>query len=166
MNDSRAVKIYLASDHAGFRLKSALVEHLPLLGYEVEDMGAHTLTPEDDYPDFITPLAQKVAGEPGSFGIILGGSGQGEAMCANRVAGIRAAVFYGKMPVTSVLSSEGGFSEDGFDAVRLPRKHNNANILSIGARFVSPEDADEAVRVFLTTEFTEDERHIRRLGKF
>ena len=166
MNDSRSTKIYLASDHAGFRLKSALLEHLPLLGYDTQDLGAFALDSEDDYPDFVTPLAERVANESESFGIILGGSGQGEAMCANRVKGIRAAVFYGKMPVTLELDREGGHSIDGYDAVRLPRKHNNANVLSIGARFVSAEDADEAVRVFLTTEFSGDERHVRRLNKF
>jgi ribose 5-phosphate isomerase B len=160
------MKIYLASDHAGFRLKTALVEHLPLLGHEVVDMGTNHLDPEDDYPDFITPLAERVAGELLSVGIILGGSGQGEAMAANRIKGVHAAVFYGKMPVTNALDAEGGHSEDGYDAVRLPRRHNNANILSIGARFVSPEDANEAVHVFLTTPFSGDERHLRRLAKY
>jgi ribose 5-phosphate isomerase B len=158
--------IYLASDHAGFRLKSALVEHLPLFGYAVEDCGAFELDPEDDYPDFITPLAEKVAANPGSFGIICGGSGQGEAMAANRVRGIRAAVFYGQMRVTDALDREGGFSENGYDSVRLPRRHNNANVLSIGARFVSISEASEAVQEFLKTEYTADPRHVRRLGKF
>lgn len=160
------MQIYLASDHAGFRLKAALIEQLTLLGNEVEDLGAHALDPEDDYPDFITPLAKRVAGEPGSLGIVLGGSGQGEAMAANRIPGIRAAVFYGKMRAASTLDAEGGYSEDGFDCVRLPRRHNDANVLSIGARFVSPAEADEAVRVFLSTPFSGDERHVRRIGKF
>lgn len=160
------MKIFLACDHAGFRLKSALVEHLPLLGYEVEDLGAHTLDPNDDYPDFVTPLAHAVAENPGTMGIICAGSGQGEAMCANRVPGVRAAVFYGLMPVTAALDNEGARSEDGFDAVRLPRRHNDANVLAIGARFVSPEDAAEAVQIFLETRFSGDERHVRRLGKF
>jgi ribose 5-phosphate isomerase B len=160
------MKIYLASDHAGFALKAALLEQLPLQGYEVEDCGAFILDHDDDYPDFITPLAKKVASDEGSFGIILGGSGQGEAMCANRIAGVRAAVFYGEMPVTETLGIEGGFSEDGFDTVRLPRRHNNANVLSFGARFISGTEASEAVRIFLTTEFSDDERHVRRLGKF
>ena len=160
------MKIYLASDHAGFRLKEMLGEHLLLLGHEVEDLGTHAQDPDDDYPDFITPLAERVASESESLGIILGGSGQGEAMAANRVKGARASVFYGKMSVTGALDAEGGHSEDGYDCVRLPRRHNNANILSIGARFVSPSDADEAVRVFLSTPFSGDERHIRRLSKF
>jgi ribose 5-phosphate isomerase B len=160
------MKLFLAGDHAGFRLKSMLFEHLQLLGHEVEDMGPAELDPEDDYPDFVTPLAHVVAQNPDTYGIICAGSGQGEAMCANRVPGIRAAVYYGKMEASSALDSEGAHSEDGYDAIRLPRKHNNANVLSIGARFVSPMDAEEAVRVFLSTEFSTDERHARRLAKF
>ncbi len=160
------LKIYFAADHAGFDLKNALVEHVRTLGYEVEDMGASTLDAADDYPDFITPCAERVAAERGTFGILIGGSGQGEAMAANRVAGVRAAVFYGPMQVTAALDVEGDHSEDGYDAVRLPRRHNNANVLSIGARFVSGDEADEAVRVFLETPFSGDERHRRRLAKF
>jgi len=160
------MKIYLAADHAGFDLKNVFLEHLPLLGHEVEDCGAFELNPDDDYPDFVKPLCEKVLADEGSLGIVCAGSGQGEAMCANRVPGIRAAVFYGPMPAHEALDREGGFSQDGYDAVRLSRRHNNANILSIGARFVSPTQADEAVRTFLTTEFTGDERHVRRLGKF
>lgn len=159
-------KIYFAADHAGFALKNALLEHVRTLGYDVEDMGACTNDPEDDYPDYMTLLAKRVASEPLSRGIIVGGSGQGEAMCANRVSGIRAAVFYGPMRVTAALDIEGGHSEDGFDAIRLPRRHNNANILSIGARFVSGEEADEAVRIFLETPFSGAARHTRRLAKF
>jgi len=160
------MKIYLACDHAGFTLKNALKDQLPLMGHEVEDCGALELDPDDDYPDFVTPLARKVQEDAGSMGIICAGSGQGEAMCANRLTGVRAAVFYGPMPAHAALDREGGHSQDGYDAVRLSRRHNNANVLSIGARFVSPAQADEAVRTFLGTEFSGDERHVRRLGKF
>lgn len=161
------MNIYLAGDHAGFRLKSALFEHLEMQGYTVHDMGPHTLIPEDDYPDYVTPLAHTIAAETDAVGIVCAGSGQGEAMCANRVKGVRAAVFYGRLPAVSSLDAEGGHSQDGFDIVRLARKHNNANILSIGARFVSPEDADQAVRLFLSTPFDSDsERHTRRIEKF
>lgn len=160
------MKIFLSCDHAGFGLKTALLEQLSLLGHDVEDCGAFELNPDDDYPDFVTPMSKKVAADAGSFGIIAGGSGQGEAMCANRVPGVRAAVFYGPMPAHEALDREGGFSQDGYDAVRLSRRHNNANVLSLGARFVSPAQADEAVRTFLSTEFTGDERHVRRLGKY
>ncbi len=158
--------IYIASDHAGFRMKEALVAHLPTLGYQVEDFGAYELIKTDDYPDYITPLAKKVATEKGSFGIILGGSGQGEAMCANRIQGAHAVVYYGPMMVNDILEVEGGHSEDGFDIIRLGRKHNNANILSIGARFVTGDDAVEAVRIFLESPFSADPRHARRLAKF
>lgn len=158
--------VYFASDHAGFALKQALIEHLRTLGYTVEDFGARDLDPEDDYPDFVTPCAEKVAAESQSIGIIIGGSGQGEAMCANRVPGARAAVFYGPMRVTELLEIEGGRSEDGYDLVRLARRHNDANILSIGARFVSGDEAVEAVRLFLTTTFSGAPRHARRIAKF
>ena len=108
------MKIYLASDHAGFELKQFLGEHLLQLGFSVEDCGAHELNPSDDYPDFIIPAAQKVAGDSNAKGIIMGGSGQGEAIAANRVKGVRAVVYY-----------------DGpIDIVKLSRSHNNANILS------------------------------------
>lgn len=160
------MNIYLAADHAGFRLKEVLLEQLPLHGHTVTDCGAFELNPDDDYPDFVKPLVEKVSADPESFGIICAGSGQGEAMCANRTPGIRAAVFYGPMPAHEVLDREGGFSQDGYDSVRLSRRHNNANILSIGARFVSPSQADEAIQTFLSTEFTGDPRHVRRLGKF
>jgi ribose 5-phosphate isomerase B len=159
-------KIYIAADHAGFRLKEALKEQLSLHGYSVEDCGADNYDPEDDYPDFILPCVKKTASDPNSFGIVIGGSGQGEAMAANRVPGVRAAVFYGPIAAKEALDREGGFSENGYDAVRLSRRHNNANVLSIGARFVSALEATEAVNVFLSTPYTEDPRHVRRLSKF
>jgi ribose 5-phosphate isomerase B len=160
------MKVYFASDHAGFALKNALLEHIRTLGYDVEDLGAFSEEPDDDYPDYATPLAQAVASDVTSRGVIIGGSGQGEAMTANRIQGIRAAVFYGPRQVTAALDIEGGRSEDGLDAVRLPRRHNDANVLAIGARFVSGEDADEAVRIFLETPFSDAPRHARRLAKF
>ena len=159
-------KVYFAADHAGFALKNALIEHVRTRGYEVEDLGAFSFDADDDYPDFMMPLAKRVASEPGACGILVGGSGQGEAMCANRTPGVRAAVFYGPMHVTAALDIEGGRSEDGYDAVRLPRRHNDANVLSIGARFVSGDEADEAVRIFLDTPFSGSPRHARRLAKF
>ena len=142
------MKVLLASDHAGFELKNALVAFVALLGHEVEDMGPFTLDPTDDYPDFILPLAQRVAGE-GCVGIIAGGSGQGEAMAANRVRGVRAAVYYG----------------GSLDIIKLMREHNDANVLSLGARFLDSGDAEKALRVFLDTTFSGEERHLRRIGK-
>lgn len=144
------MKIYLASDHAGFELKNSLVAYVRELGHEAEDLGALTLDPLDDYPDYITPCAERVAREPGSRGIVLGGSGQGEAMAANRVKGARAALYYGGSP----------------DMARLAREHGDVNILSLGARFVTEEEAKRAVELFLTTPFSGEARHTRRLAKF
>ncbi len=143
------MKIFLASDHAGFELKSLLADYLKGEGHEVEDLGPHVLNPEDDYPDYITPLARRVTGEPGSFGVILGGSGEGEAMAANRIEGARAAEYYG----------------GNLEIVRVSREHNDANILSLGARFLSPEEAKAAVALWLSTPFSGEERHVRRIEK-
>lgn len=142
------MKVYLASDHAGFELKQALVQYLNLLGHEAVDMGPHSLDPADDYPDFILPAARKVA-EEGSIGVIMGGSGEGEAMAANRIKGVRAAVYYG----------------GSLDIVKLAREHNDANVLSLGGRFLSAGDAEAALRTFLDTPFSGDERHVRRIAK-
>ena len=142
------MKIFLASDHAGFELKEFLNGHLTYLGYNVEDCGAHNMDPTDDYPDFIIPTAQKVVSVPNSRGIIMGGSGQGEAIAANRIKGVRAVVFY-----------------DGpVDIIKLSRSHNNANILSIGARFISNKKVAEVVKLWLNQPF-EGGRHQARIDK-
>ncbi|MFA7302612.1 MAG: RpiB/LacA/LacB family sugar-phosphate isomerase [Candidatus Paceibacterota bacterium] len=159
-------KVYLAADHAGFALKGILLEYLSELGYEGEDLGAFEFAAEDDYPDLMTPLALRVASEERSFGIAIGGSGQGEMMCANRVGGARAALFYGPRAAVAPLEQGGGNSEDIYDIVRLPRAHNDANILSLGARFISTDEAKQAVKIFLDTPFSAGERHLRRLAKF
>lgn len=142
------MKIYIGSDHAGYELKEKLKEFLGWLGYTVEDKGAFHYDPEDDYPDYISPVAAAVA-QDGGFGIVIGGSGQGEAIDANKVEGVRAAEFYGG-PI---------------DIVKLAREHNDVNILSLGARFVGEAEAKEAVQLFLETPFSGDERHIRRINK-
>jgi ribose 5-phosphate isomerase B len=159
-------KVLIASDHAGFALKESLIEHIRAFGHDVEDLGPFSYNQDDDYPDFLMPLAHRVAFSPETRGVVIGGSGQGEAMCVNRVPGIRAAVFCGPQRATASINIEGDRSEDGYDVVRLPRLHNDCNILSIGARFVSKEEADEAVRIFLETPFSGNPRHIRRLAKF
>lgn len=142
--------IYLGTDHAGFALKEHLAHFLKASGHEVVDCGAYTLEPEDDYPDFIGVVAQKVSENPDDVkGIILGGSGQGEAIAANRHAHVRAAVYYGGPT----------------DIVKLSREHNNANILSLGARFLTETEAEAVVALWLTTAFSNDERHVRRLAK-
>ena len=142
------MKIYFASDHAGFQLKNYLKEQLNEDGYDIEDCGAFDFEPLDDYPDFIIPAAKKIANLPESRGIIVGGSGQGEAMAANRIQGVRAAVYY-----------------DGpLDIVKLSRSHNNANILSLGARFISDQKALKIVKLWLAEEF-EGGRHEHRINK-
>jgi ribose 5-phosphate isomerase B len=144
------LNIYIASDHAGFALKKKLMERLRNMGHEVKDFGAYEFDPEDDYPDFVTPCAKAVVADPGSLGVILGASGQGEAMCANRVPGVRAAVLWG----------------GALALVALAREHNDANILSIGASFIAPDDAEKAVETFVSTPFSGSERHVRRIAKF
>ncbi len=154
------MKIIFGSDHAGYALKEVLKELVLALGHEVEDMGAATFDPEDDYPDYITPAAKRVAElSKGSDsdevrGIILGGSGQGEAIAANRIKGVRAVVYYGP----STLG-------DQLDIVALSREHNNANVLSLGARALETEHAKEVVTRWLLHEFSRDPRHIRRIEK-
>jgi len=143
------MKIYLASDHAGYELKEALIPFLTERGYTVEDVGPVELNPEDDYPDHVLPLALKVADDKGSAGIVMGGSGQGEAIVANRVRGVRAAVYYGGKE----------------EIITLSREHNDANVLSIGARFISIEEAKQAIVTWLQTPFSGEERHVRRIKK-
>lgn len=143
------MKIFLASDHAGYELKEALTPFLKERGYDVEDLGPLSLDPSDDYPDYLMMLGRHVAGEKGSMGIGIGGSGQGEAIAANRIKGARAAVYYG----------------GNDEIVKLSREHNDANILSLGARFISQDDAKRAVELWLATPFSNDERHVRRIAK-
>ena len=142
------MKIHLATDHAGLELKEKVKLYLSDLNYEVIDHGAYEYDALDDYPDFIFPCANAVSNDLESKGIILGGSGPGEAMAANRVKGVRAAVFY-----------------NGPDEIiKLSRQHNNANILSLGARFMSEEEMYKIIEVWLSTDF-ESGRHQRRIEK-
>lgn len=141
------MKVYIATDHGGYELKETLKNWLKENGYEVQDLGAYTLDPQDDYPDFIIPLARKVAQESGSLGIISGRSGNGEAMTANKIKGVRATVCINE------------------EMARKAKEHNNANILSLGADYMSVDEAKNVVKAFLETPFSEDERHIRRIEK-
>ena len=137
------MKILLASDHAGFELKAELGKFLHGKGYEVEDCGPAKLDPEDDYPNFINPCARKISGNPtGLKAVIIGGSGEGEAIAANRLKGVRAATYYG----------------GNTDIVLLSRKHNDSNILSLGARFMSADEAKEAVKLWLKTPFSGEDK--------
>ncbi len=160
------MNVFIAADHTGFLLKATLVEYVrDALSHEVEDMGALELVPDDDYPDFIRPCAERVTKTPGSLGIVIGGSGQGEAIAANKVPGARAALFYGQATATGPIDAAGAPALDGYDIIRLSRAHNDANVLVLAARFVTEEDAKEAVRIFLDAPFSGDERHVRRIAK-
>ncbi|HEY4524552.1 MAG TPA: RpiB/LacA/LacB family sugar-phosphate isomerase [Candidatus Paceibacterota bacterium] len=147
------MKIFLAADHAGFELKEKIKVFLRGLGHEVADEGAFEFNPADDYPDFIEIVAKMVASDPDSRGIIFGGSGQGEAACANRFKHVRAAVYYGQ-PQAGELN-----------IIKLSREHNNANVLSVAARFVGEAAAKEAIKLWLDTPFSGEDRHIRRIAK-
>jgi ribose 5-phosphate isomerase B len=142
-------KIFIGCDHAGFPLKEKIKTYLKNQGYDVVDKGAFKLDNDDDYPDFVVPVARSVVSTEGSFGIVFGGSGQGEAMSANKIEGIRATEYYGGDP----------------EIIKVSREHNNANILSIGARFASEEDVVEVIKLFLETKFKGEERHVRRINK-
>ncbi len=143
------MKIYIGSDHAGYELKEKLKAYIQSLNIEIVDKGAFALDNEDDYPDFIIPVAEAVVKESKSLGIIIGGSGEGEQISANKIDGIRAIEFYG----------------GNLEIVKLGREHNNANILSLGARFITEDEAKNAIILFMNTPFTNDERHIRRINK-
>jgi ribose 5-phosphate isomerase B len=154
------MKIFLASDHAGFELKESLTIFLRERGMDVEDCGPMTLDPNDDYPDYILPMAAKVAQNKGSFGIGIGASGQGEAIVANRIKGVRAVVYYGP-----ARHSQVDLSGKTLDVLASTREHNDANILSIGARFMTVEEAEDVVARWLATPFSNNERHVRRIKK-
>lgn len=142
--------IYLASDHAGFDLKKEIIAFLTMSKLDYEDIGAFVYDEKDDYPDFIIPAAEKVAVDPeNNLGIVIGGSGQGEAIAANKVRNIRAALYYGG-PI---------------DIVTLSRVHNHANVLSLGARFVSKEEAIKVITIWLNTSYVNRDRHSRRIEK-
>lgn len=143
-------KIYFAADHWGFELIPQLVEFVSGLGYETEHCGPFEYDATDDYPDFVSVAAQAVSEDPANRrAIVFGQSGQGEAMCANRYPGVRAAVYYGGPTEILVLS----------------REHNDANVLSLGAGFIDLEEMKTAMALWLETPFTQDERHVRRIQK-
>lgn len=141
------MRVHIASDHAAFDLKEFLIKELRAQGYEVVDHGAETYDPTDDYPPIILPAAEAVAADPGSLGIVLGGSGNGEQIAANKVKGVRAGLAY-----NTVMA-------------RLAREHNNCNVISLGGRMQSLEDALSIAKVFLTTKFSGEPRHVRRINE-
>jgi ribose 5-phosphate isomerase B len=140
------MRVHLGSDHAGFELKQHLAGWLAERGYAVVDHGPAAYDPDDDYPPFCLRTGQGVASDPGSLGIVIGGSGNGEQIAANKVTGVRAALAWSE------------------ETARLARLHNDANVVSIGARMHGTDEATGFVEEFLTTEFSGEERHVRRLA--
>ena len=139
------MRVYLGSDHAGFELKARLAEWLKQAGHEPVDCGPASYLPDDDYPVYVMRAATRAVGDPGSLGIVIGGSGNGEQIASNKVRGVRAAIAWTE------------------ETARLARQHNNANVLSLGAREYPIEDAVGFARVFVETPFSGDPRHVRRL---
>jgi ribose 5-phosphate isomerase B len=159
------MKIALACDHTGFEQLKDLQIYLESLGHSCINFGPKSLDIADDYPDFIFKAAESVAGGESEKGIILGGSGQGEAMAANRLKGIRCAVFYGPAVVGRIIDANGRVSSSPYEIVRLSRQHNDANMISIAARFVSLMDMRQVVEIWLETPFSNEPRHVRRIDK-
>lgn len=141
----QCMRVYLGADHAGFDLKNAVAEHLKAAGHEVIDCGAHTLDPADDYPAYCIEAASRTVNDPGSLGIVLGGSGNGEQIAANKVEGARCALTW------------------SVETAQLARQHNNAQLMGIGGRMHSVEEALEIVDAFIGAEWSKEERHQRRI---
>jgi len=140
------MRVYLGSDHAGYELKMHLVNHLSKQGYDVVDVGPHIYDPEDDYPAFCLHTGAKVVADPGSLGIVIGGSGNGEQIAANKIEGVRSALAW------------------RVEIAQLARQHNDSNVLSIGAREHTLAEATSFAEAFLTTPFSGSERHARRIA--
>lgn len=157
------MKIYFAADHAGFELKNTLVGYARGLGHEVEDCGAKTFDSDDDYPSIIAGAARKLSADAlagrESRAIVIGASGQGEAMVANRFKGVRCALYYGPAGEQKDMNGK------ELDIISGTRVHNDANALSLGARFITEEEAKETVKKWLETSFSGEERHTRRIKK-
>lgn len=139
------MRVHIASDHAGYELKAIAITHLENNGHEVIDHGALTYDPQDDYPSFCFEAAQATVNDPGSLGIVIGGSGNGEQIAANKVRGARAALAW------------------NLQTARLAREHNNANVVGIGARMHTSEEALEIIDAFLSEPYSNDPRHQRRI---
>ena len=159
------MKVYLASDHTGFELKRKIIESLKNDGYDVEDCGAFKYNKDDDYPDFISKAAENVSKNSESKGIILGGSGQAEMMVANKFKGVRCALLYAAVAPVRAADITGRMSTDPYEMIRLTREHNDSNMLSIGVRFVSDEEAVKVAKLWLEAPFPGHERHVRRIEK-
>ncbi|MFD6447841.1 ribose-5-phosphate isomerase [Promicromonospora sp. NPDC060204] len=141
------MRLHIAADHAGYDLKQHLVGHLTAAGHEVVDHGAHELDPQDDYPSFCLSAGEAVVAEPGSLGIVIGGSGNGEQIAANKVTGVRAVLAW------------------SLETAKLGRQHNDANVIAVGGRMHSVEEATSFVEAFVAEPFSGDARHQRRIDQ-
>jgi ribose 5-phosphate isomerase B len=159
------MKIALATDHTGLEQLREIQEVLEREGHDCQNFGPTNLNPDDDYPDFIFPAAKAVAAGICEVGVIMGGSGQGEAMAANRIKGVRCAVFYGSAVPKMVVDASGRTSHDPYEIIKLSRLHNNANMLCLAARFVNLEDMKKVIKLWLATNFEGEDRHVRRIKK-
>lgn len=171
------MNIHLATEHAGYELKQVIEQWLIDHDYNVIDHGSFDYDADDDYPDFIAKAAQAISENPDDRAIIFGGSGQGEAIVANRFKNVRAVVYYGPPQPCSAQAPHDSSPQEGgqmkqvdssgkeLDIIASTRIHNDANVLSLGARFLSPEEACNAVQQWLETEFPAEERHVRRINK-
>lgn len=142
-----AMRLHIAADHAGFDLKAALIEHLTAAGHDVVDHGAHEYDAQDDYPSFCFSAAEAVVAEPGSLGIVIGGSGNGEQIAANKVNGVRAALAW------------------SLETAKLGRQHNNANVIAVGGRMHPIQESISFIEAFIAEPFSGDERHQRRIDQ-
>jgi len=141
------MRIHIGADHAGLELKSALIEHFTAQGHEVKDHGPYVYDALDDYPDFCIPAAEAVVKDSGSLGIVIGGSGNGEQIAANKVKGVRAALAW------------------SIETAKLAKQHNNANVIAVGGRMHSIDECKAILDAFISEPFSNDERHIRRIEK-
>ena len=141
------MRLHIGSDHAGFELKAALIQHLTAAGHDVVDHGAFEYDAQDDYPSFCFSAAEAVVAEPGSLGIVIGGSGNGEQIAANKVAGVRAALAW------------------SLETATLGRQHNNANVIAVGGRMHPEAEAISFIDAFVAEPFSEDPRHQRRIDQ-
>lgn len=157
------MKVYIGTDHAGFNLKEKIKDFLLKGGYEVIDCGASVYDKNDDYPVYIAKAAEAVSRDSEAKGIVFGGSGQGEAIVANKFKNVRCALFYVPCVPSTAVDVSGKLSIDAFEMLKLVRGHNDANMLSLSSRFLKEDDAIKAVKVFLETLFTGEERHKRRI---
>lgn len=141
------MRIHIGADHAGLELKAELIKHLQSKGHEVTDHGPYEYDALDDYPDFCIPAAEAVAKDSNSLGIVIGGSGNGEQIAANKVKGIRAALAW------------------NIATAKLAREHNNANVVAVGGRMHSIDECKAIIDAYLAEPFSNDERHVRRINK-